>query len=339
MQDIYRRIQKEYDDNRSAALREVERKKKEVYEKEPKILEIDDKIKMAGMEITKSIIFIDDDTKRENAIKDLNSQIEELKVEKNELLKKLNISEDFFIPNYKCKICEDTGIIGSIEGAKNCSCFRQKIIDYAYNQSQIYNIDKENFDTFDETIFSDVVDEATYNSSKSPRENILVVKKIALDFVENFDKKETKSLLFTGGTGLGKTFMSNCIAKAVLDKGKTVLYQTAGRLMDLVMDYRKGDSETFDAMQYEELFNVDLLIIDDLGTENMTEARRSELFNILNTRLLNESKKHIKTLISTNKDLKELVNYYDQRIVSRILGNYEICRFFGKDIRLSIRNK
>jgi len=123
----------------------------------------------------------------------------------------------------------------------------------------------------------------------------------------------------------------------MLDKGKTVLYQTSGRLMDLVMDYRKGDTEHFDASQYEELFNVDLLIIDDLGTENMTEARRSELFNILNTRLLNSSKKHTRTVISTNKDLKELVNYYDQRIVSRILGHFEICRFFGKDLRLFVR--
>ena len=335
MQGIYRKIQQEYENNRNSALAEVEKKKKEIYEKEPKVYEIDEKIKKIGMEISKSIIFINDDTKRENAIKDLNSQIEELKEEKSELLNKLGITEEYLIPNFRCKICQDTGIIGSITGAKNCSCFRQKLIDYTYNQSQIYNIDKENFETFDETVFSDEVDENAYNSKKSPRENILVIKKIAENFVENFEDKDTKNLMFTGGTGLGKTFLSNCIAKAVLDKGKTVLYQTSGRLMDLIMDYRKGNTENFDELQYEELFNVDLLIIDDLGTENMTEARRSELFNILNTRLLNSSKKHTKTVISTNKDLKELVNYYDQRIVSRILGHFEVCRFFGKDIRLS----
>lgn len=337
MQGVYRKIQQEYEENRNRALAEVEKKKKEVYEKEPKILEIDEKIKKIGMEISKSIIFIDDDTKRENAIKDLNSQIDELKDERKKLLKDIGISDEFFTPNFKCKICEDTGIIGSITGAKNCSCFRQKLIDYTYNQSQIYNIDKENFETFNEEIFSDVIDENTYNSKRSPRENIHIIKDIAKKFVDNFEDKETKNLMFTGGTGLGKTFLSNCIAKAMLDKGKTVLYQTSGRLMDLVMDYRKGETEQFDASQYEELFNVDLLIIDDLGTENMTEARRSELFNILNTRLLNSSKKHTKTVISTNKDLKELVNYYDQRIVSRILGHFEICRFFGKDLRLSSR--
>ncbi len=337
MQGIYRKIQQEYENDRNFALAEVEKKKKEIYKKEPKILDIDEKIKKIGMDISKSIIFIDDDTKRENAVNDLNSQIDELKNEKRELLEKLGVTEEFLTPNFKCKICEDTGIIGSITGAKNCSCFRQKLIDYTYNQSQIYNIDKENFDTFDETIFSDKVDEMAYNSKKSPRDNILVIKEMAKKFVDNFDDKDTKNLMFTGGTGLGKTFLSNCIAKAILDKGKTVLYQTSGRLMDLVMDYRKGDNEEFDASQYEELFNVELLIIDDLGTENMTEARRSELFNILNTRLLNSAKKHTKTVISTNKDLKELVNYYDQRIVSRILGNFEVCRFFGRDLRLSSR--
>lgn len=334
MQDIYRKIQQEYENNRNAALAEVEKKKKELYEKEPKILEIDDNIKKIGMEITKSIIFMDDDSKRNDLVNELNLKVERLKEKKADLLKELGIDDEYLKPNFTCKICEDTGIIGSITGAKNCSCFRQKIINYTYNQSQIYNIDKENFDTFDENMFSNEVDEKRYNSSKSPRENILMVKEIAKNFVDNFDKKETKSLLFTGGTGLGKTFLSNCIAKAVLDNGKTVLYQTAGRLMDLVMDYRKGDAENFDEAEYNELFNVDLLIIDDLGTENMTEARRSELFNILNTRLLNAPKKGTKTLISTNKDLKELVNYYDQRIVSRILGNFEICRFFGNDLRL-----
>ena len=337
MQSIYTKIQQEYENNRNSALQEVEKKKEELYKKEPKLLEIDEKIKKIGMEMSKSIIFIDDDTKRENTVNDLNSQIDALKDEKNKLLKKLKLPEDYLVPNFKCKICEDTGIIGSITGSKSCSCFRQKLIDYTYNQAQIYNIDKENFDTFDENIFSDKVDERAYNSKKSPRENILVIKEKAQNFVENFDDPNVKNLMFTGGTGLGKTFLSNCIAKAVLDKGKTVLYQTSGRLMDLIMDYRKGDNENFDEAQYEELFNVDLLIIDDLGTENMTEARRSELFNILNTRLLKSSKKHTKTLISTNKDLKELVNYYDQRIVSRILGNFEVCRFFGTDLRLSNR--
>lgn len=340
MQDIYRRIKQEYENNRSKALFEVEKRKKEIYAKEPVLSDMDEKIQKTGIEITKSLIFIDDDIKRQNIIEELNDKIDKLKEEKNNLLKSFNLPEDYFKPKFLCKVCEDTGIIGTLEGAKNCNCFRQKLIDYTYNQSQLYNLEKENFSMFDENIFSDKVDESSFGSKKSPRENILFIREIAEKFVEKFDSVDTKNLMFVGGTGLGKTFLSNCIAKEVLDRGKTVLYQTAGRLMDLIMTYRKdGESDKFDASQYEELFNVDLLIIDDLGTENITEARRAESFNILNTRLLNSSSKGIKTLISTNRELKELVDYYDQRIVSRILGNFEVCRFFGNDIRLERRKK
>ena len=332
MQEIYRRIQREYDESRTRALAEVEERRAKLYESAPELEAIDDEIKSRGVEITKSLIFVDDDSKRAEIINELNTTIDGLKQKKAEILTKLEISEDYLKPKFSCELCEDTGTVGSLTGATVCRCFRQKVINYTYNQDQICNLDKENFSTFDESKFSDEKNPA-YNSDKSPRENILMIRGLAEEFVEKFDSKDTKSLMFTGGTGLGKTFLSNCVAKAVMDKGYTVLYQTAGRLMDLVMDYRRGDSERFDASQYDELFEVDLLIIDDLGSENMTEARRSELFDILNTRML----KGKKILISTNKDLKELVSFYDQRIVSRILGNFQVCRFFGRDLRLSNR--
>lgn len=332
MQDIYRRIQREYDESRTRALVEVEERRKTLYERSPELEAIDDEIKSRGVEITKSLIFVEDDSKRAEIIQELNATIEALKQKKNEIFVKLQVSEDYLKPKFSCSLCEDTGTVGSLTGATVCRCFRQKVINYTYNQEQIFNLEKENFSTFDENVFSDEKRES-YNSAKSPRENILMIRKLAEDFVNDFEKKETKNLMFTGGTGLGKTFLSNCVAKALMDRGFTVLYQTSGRLMDLIMDYRRGENERFDASQYEELFDVDLLVIDDLGSENMTEARRSELFNILNSRILMGKK----ILISTNKELKELVNFYDQRIVSRILGNFQICRFFGGDLRLSIK--
>lgn len=330
MQEIYRRIQREYDESRTRALAEVEDRRAKLYESAPELEAIDDEIKSRGVEITKSLIFVEDDSRRAEIIQELNTTIEGLKQKKAEIFTKLSIPENYLKPKFSCELCEDTGTVGSLTGATVCRCFRQKVINYTYNQEQISNLEKENFSTFDESKFSDEKN-PSYNSDKSPRENILMIRGLAEEFVEKFEDKETKSLMFTGGTGLGKTFLSNCVAKAVMEKGYTVLYQTAGRLMDLVMDYRRGDSERFDASQYDELFEVDLLIIDDLGSENMTEARRSELFDILNTRIL----KGKKILISTNKDLKELVSFYDQRIVSRILGNFQICRFFGTDLRLS----
>lgn len=334
MQGIYREIAREYEVNRKNALDKAEAKKKEFYAKAPELEKIDDEIKSIGIKMTKSIIFIDNDIEREQKINLLKENIEELKQKRREILKSYGVEEGYFEPEFTCSICEDTGIIGTIEGSKNCACFRQKVINHTYNGSQIANIDKENFETFDESLFSDEANKQKYNSDKSPRENILAIKALAETFVEKFEEENTKNLLFVGSTGLGKTFLSNAIAKAMLDKGKTVLYQTAGRLMDIVMDYRLNrDSGEIDEAQYREIFNVDLLIIDDLGTENMTESRRAEMFNILNTRL-NDKKKNKKMVISTNKELKDLVAYYDQRIVSRILGSFDAVRFFGEDIRL-----
>ena len=126
----------------------------------------------------------------------------------------------------------------------------------------------------------------------------------------------------------GKTFLSNCIANEVLNMNKTVLYQTAPIMLDEIIDYRfnrnNGDI-------YKDILSVDLLIIDDLGTESMNGMKLTELFNIINTRSLSNN---TKTLISTNLSLSELLKNYDERIFSRFAGNYNICRFFGDDIRL-----
>lgn len=193
------------------------------------------------------------------------------------------------------------------------------------------NSEDENFNTFDIAFYSKVVDQEKYNSLKSPLENIKNIKKIAEDFCQNIGNKEQKNLLFIGNTGTGKTFLSNCIAKEVMNQGFTVLYQTAPILMDMVVEAKFAYQKDIKLKeQYEKVFEVDLLIIDDLGTENLNNMKFTELFNIINTRLL----KNKKTVISTNLMLPELANTYDERVISRLIGNYIICKFFGDDIRL-----
>ena len=130
----------------------------------------------------------------------------------------------------------------------------------------------------------------------------------------------------------GKTFLSNCIAKELLDKNKTVLYQTAPNMLDNIIAYRFGNNEYKN--YYQNLLDVDLLIIDDLGTESKNDIIFSELFNIINTRSLNENSKITKTIISTNLNLHDILNNYDERIFSRIAGEYKICKFFGDDLRI-----
>ena len=121
-------------------------------------------------------------------------------------------------------------------------------------------------------------------------------------------------------------------AKEILDNNKTVLYQTAPNMLDNIISYRFGNNDLKN--YYKNLLDVDLLIIDDLGTESKNDIKFTELFNVINTRILSNKK----TIISTNLSIQNLFSIYDERIVSRIVGYYNICKFFGDDIRFKIRN-
>ena len=127
--------------------------------------------------------------------------------------------------------------------------------------------------------------------------------------------------------------MSNCIASELLKKGKTVLYQTAPILIDSIIDYKMSKQKDLKNNILDSILNVDLLIIDDLGTESLNSMKLSELFTVLNTRILNLNNKCTKTLISTNLNIKDIFRNYEERIGSRIAGYYDIYYFFGDDLR------
>ena len=127
--------------------------------------------------------------------------------------------------------------------------------------------------------------------------------------------------------------MSNCIANELLKKGKTVLYQTAPVLLESVINYKMSKNKSSIDNIYSSVLNCDLLIIDDLGTESLNSMKLSELFTILNTRILNLNNKVTKTIISTNLDINDIFRIYEERIGSIIIGYYDIYRFFGEDLR------
>ncbi|MEI3395660.1 MAG: ATP-binding protein [Clostridia bacterium] len=127
--------------------------------------------------------------------------------------------------------------------------------------------------------------------------------------------------------------MSNCIAAELIKKGKTVIYQTAPVLLETVIDYKMNKQKNSNNTSYQSIFDCDLLIIDDLGTESLNSMKLSELFTILNTRILNLNNKITKTIISTNLNINEIFNNYEERIGSRIAGYYDIYYFFGDDLR------
>ncbi len=207
------------------------------------------------------------------------------------------------------------------------------MFDMEFNKSNIGNLEKENFDNFSLDLYSDDINEQKYKAKISPRQNIQNIKEITLKFIKDFDNPDEKNLLFTGNTGLGKTFISNCIAKEMLSLGKTVLYQTAPIMLDNIIDYRFGNSDFNNV--YNNIINADLLIIDDLGAESLNSFKLSELFNIINARLLFQGNHITKTIISTNLNMNNLLDTYSERIFSRLASYYNVCRFFGDDIRIN----
>ena len=261
-----------YENKRNKKLEEAERKKEKLYNDYPKFTEIDDKLSTLSIQASKNLI----NSNNFEYLDTLRKQIELLKKEKHELLVSVTNDENYLQPVFDCKLCNDTGYITNNYNTQMCNCLKQQLFDLEYNKTNISNLENHKFENFLSTCYSENVDIEKYNSDISPRENIEIIKKIAFNFINNFDKPEEKNLLFTGNTGLGKTYISEC----------------------------------------------------------MNNMKFTELFNVINTRLLNQNNKITKTIISTNLNIQDLFKNYDERIVSRLIGNYNICRFFGDDIRL-----
>ena len=320
---------KEYEQKKLKAEIDLDKRKEELYSKIPKLKEIEDEINSSAILKAKEILL-----NNSKSIDSFKQKVSDLKLKKEQILKENGISKSYLEPNYECKICKDTGYItDSNYKTRMCNCLKQKLLDYSFNKSNMYNLKNENFSTFNENIFSDEVDVAKYRFNISPRKNILNIKEKCIEFVENFDNPNYKNLLFTGGTGLGKTFMSNCIASELIKRGKTVLYGTAPVLLESVIDYKMSKQKNETDNIYKSVLEADLLIIDDLGTESLNSMKLSELFTILNTRILNLNNKITKTIISTNLNINDIFNSYEERIGSRIVGYYDIYCFFGDDLR------
>lgn len=334
---VLKQVLKEYEIKRNKAISDAAERKQELLRINPKLSELESNIANLSIQITKEIIN-SNFSEKNKLLSDLKKKLNSLIKEKNKILKELVNSSDYLNPKFECKNCSDTGYIIKGDKSTMCNCLKQRIYDISFNKSNIGNLQFENFNKFDQRFFSPKSNKELYNSELSPRENILFLKEKAEIFVNKFDDINEKNLLFIGNTGLGKTFLTNCIANELLKQGKTVLYQTAPVMFDkLIEDKFNRETNNMDLMN--NLLTVDLLIIDDLGTEKLTESKLTDLFTIINTRLLNQNHKITKTIISTNLTVEELFKIYTNRIGSRLAGNYRFLRFFGDDLRLKRNTK
>ncbi|MEG1424562.1 MAG: ATP-binding protein [Peptostreptococcaceae bacterium] len=313
-----------YEQRRDQNEVDLENRKKEVYDTIPELLEMENEVSKIGLGLAKLVLL--NPNSREKAVNESKNKMNELKQRKKDLLIKYGVPLDYMVIKYHCVHCHDRGFLPSGE---KCRCFKQEIINEAYKMSNLDRVlNKENFSNFNFDIFSPNKGE---NSKLSPRENMLDIFSICESFVLNFEKDNGNNLLFYGSTGLGKTYMCNCIAKDLLDRGYVVIYQTSFRILEIIEDYkfRRDSSNKLADENYKNLFDCDLLIIDDLGTELNNSFTSGEIFNIINTRLISGKK----IIISTNLTPSQLGKVYTQRTLSRILDKFRIIKFIGNDLR------
>lgn len=314
-------ILNDYEQIREKNKKELEQKKGTLYSRFPRLKAIEEEMVKISIDITRAIL-----NKTEDAgvlLEQLRKRQMDLKIEKAEILSANKFPIDYLELRYQCKNCKDTGYIN---GSK-CSCLVKKEIMSLYRQSNLgENMKNENFDQFRLDYYSDEKDESGY----SPRDNMKDIYMKCIRYVQGFDNHNI-NLLFIGNPGLGKTFLCNSIAKDLLEQGKSVIYQVSSELIDLVRKYKFDfENEDNNSSSLNDIYDCDLLIIDDLGTELPTQFSSLVIYNILNKRLINNRK----IIISTNLNTDEIMKNYSERIYSRLFGNFNMYKFYGEDIRL-----
>ena len=319
----YNTIMRTYDARQSATRALLDSRQTEIEEKLPAYAGLQAQIIENSLQYARMSLFAGAQADHSAALSSLRERNEALSKQKEELLVQAGYPADYLTPVYVCPDCKDTGSVGD----ERCHCFKQAVVDLLYAQSNLSSvISQENFATFSLDYYDDTQIDPV--SNMTARQNMQRNLDAAHAFVKDFDR-DFQNLLLYGAPGLGKTFLSHCIAKELLGTAHTVLYLTAYELFDILgKSFREDDRET--AATSEHILDCDLLIIDDLGTELATAFTMSRLSLCINERFLN----HRSTIISTNLGVQELKNQYGERNFSRIFSSYKTLSFFGKDIRL-----
>lgn len=307
----YDQIFRQYEQNQRQCRIEMARRRADVYERIPVFRELEDASASLSVSQGKKLLSGDED-----ALTNLHASLVQLKEQKRQLLSEAGLPTDYLEPLFVCPDCRDTGYING----EKCHCFRQAEIALLYEQSGIK--DMLEYNNFEHLSYEYYTGEA------------LALFQHAVTSCRNFIKtfnSDYHNLFFYGTVGTGKSFLSGCVAKELINLGHSVIYFGATALFDLLSS-ASFDTKNREERQntYSDLYQCDLLIIDDLGTELTNQFTSSQLFSLLNERHLGKKS----TLISTNFSLAELRDRYSDRIFSRITSNYEVCRLAGKDIRM-----
>ncbi len=315
----YKRIRAEYETKTFLAQAEAERRREELYGAIPELRALDGRLSEFGLRIMRAALE-GGDTERQ--IASLREENERICRARAELLRKNGFPADYSEPKYECDACRDTGYVG----IKMCACMRRRLTEAGMESSGLSALMRtQSFENFSLDYYAE--DPKVYEQM---RRNFAQVKGYAEGFAIREGAPMPKSMLFLGGTGLGKTHLSTAVARRVIERGYDVYYNSAVGMISDFECRRFGNglaqSDGDDTARYTE---CDLLIIDDLGTEVVNQFTLSCLYYVLNTRLNLQRP----TLISTNLTSAELRKTYSDRITSRLMGEYLLIPFYGTDVR------
>ncbi len=318
---VFARARAVLEERRKAREELFARRREEAAHKVPGLTEIDGELRNVMTGVFRAALEGGDTEERIRRAEEESLYLQE---KRRALLEKAGLPRNYLDEEPVCSQCRDTGFVGT----EPCGClmeiYRQ---EQARELSSLTRLQGESFDSFQLFWYSDEPNE----SGISPRAHMKAVLEYCRSYAQRFGNR-SDNLLFTGGPGLGKTFLSACIARTVSESGHSVVYQTAGEVFSAFEESRFGRGERAEAAEaaLNRLMNCDLLILDDLGTEMTNSLTVAGLYELVNTRL-SEGRK---TIISTNLTPSELAGRYSPQIASRILGDYENLRFTGEDIRI-----
>ena len=310
----YARIKAEFSRKYLKAQENALQRRAEIYEQLPDVWELDRSLSRTGLDIMSVINEGVDVTSRLDAIRKRNDDITAVR---KKILREHGFSEDYSDIKYECGLCGDTGFMGT----KMCSCMKRALVMAGYRSSGLGELIKtQSFDNFSLEYYR-TPDGRAYENMRTHVERLR-------SFACTFDDNTYQNYLFIGGTGLGKTHLSTAVAKEVIDRGHDVFYVTAVSMITDFEAKRFGNASEV-KRDTERYSDADLLIIDDLGTEVTNQFTLSCIYDIINERI-NRRKS---TFINTNLSLKDMETRYNERIISRLLGEYRPVMFAGSDVR------
>ena len=293
---------------RAEAIWQAAERREKVYLENPCLLEMDRAITEAGSRYCTAMATGGDAA-------GLRQELEQVQGKRDDFLRSIHADLE---PHFRCAKCQDTGM--GEEGL--CECFRKELIAENFRTSNLEQmLTDQSFENFDFSLF----DTTPQDGLLSPRDNMKRIYQLCKTYTETFDRQD-KSLLFVGATGLGKTYLSTAIARALLDQGKSVIYISAPEFARRIEAARFKDEEG----QLRQFMEADMLILDDLGIETHTPYIVGTLTDLMDQRIRTGKP----MLFSTNLNLEGIQKAYDERIISRLLGHFTYCYFYGEDLRI-----